>query len=254
MLINATARTAETLIDTRLAPNLSLPSPETAGVQAVPAYLRQVYNWAYLNPLNVKLLDRELVVKVLLWGQHGRLRHAAFSEIEPGQRVYQPAHVYGDFCPSLAQHLGPTGRLEVIDVAPIQVANCRRKLRAYPWASVHCADAVQPPKGTFDVTCCYFLLHEVPDDYKRAVIDTLLDAVAPGGKAVFIDYHKPHPFHPLKIITSLVFDSLEPFAKSLWRHQIKDFASHAEHFEWRKETYFGGLFQKVVAQRESVSV
>ena len=72
----------------------------------MPDYLRDVYRWAYLNPRNVKLLDREPVVKVILWGQHERLRRRAFAELAPGQRVLQPACFYGEFSPALARHLG----------------------------------------------------------------------------------------------------------------------------------------------------
>jgi SAM-dependent methyltransferase len=103
---------------------------------------------------------------------------------------------------------------------------------------------------TFDAVCCYFLMHELPDEYKRAAASTLLDKVRPGGKLVFVDYHKPHWAHPLKLITSIVFDTLEPYAKGLWREEIATIAGNDERFEWRKETYFGGLFQKVVATRK----
>jgi ubiquinone/menaquinone biosynthesis C-methylase UbiE len=218
----------------------------------IPDYLWEHYYWAYLNPRNVRLLDRELVVKVILWGQHRRLRGAAFAELEPGQHVLQPACVYGDFSGALAEHLGPQGNLEITDVAPIQLATTRRKLRNVRQATIRRADASRPDSKTYDAVCCYFLLHELPDDYKHGVIDSLLERVPPGGKVVFVDYHKPHWAHPLKPITSFVFDTLEPFAKSLWRHQIIDFASDPEPFSWRKQTYFGGLFQKVVAQREAV--
>ena len=50
---------------------------------------------------------------------------------------------------------------------------------------------------------------------QRAFADALLDVVVPGGKVVFVDYHRPHRAHPLKGITSLVFDILERFPKSL---------------------------------------
>jgi len=216
----------------------------------IPAYLWENYYWAYLNPRNVRLLDRELVVKVILWGQHRRLRGAAFAELKPGQRVLQPACVYGDFSPALAEHLGPRGSLEITDVAPIQVAQCLRKLRNLPQATIRRADASRPDSNSYDAVCCYFLIHELPDDYKRGVVDSLLERVPPGGKVVFVDYHKPHWAHPMKPITSFVFDALEPFAKSLWRHQIIDFASDPSQFNWRKQTYFGGLFQKVVARRQ----
>jgi ubiquinone/menaquinone biosynthesis C-methylase UbiE len=225
------------------------PSSPRANSPEIPAYLRDVYYWAYLNPRNVRLLDRELVVEAILWGQHRRLRETALAELEPGQTILQPACVYGEFSPALAKHLGPRGCLEIIDVAPIQVAACRRKLLNFPQAMARRADARWPGNGHYDAVCCYFLLHELPEDCKRAVVDSLLGRVGPGGKVVFVDYHKPHWAHPLKAVTSLVFDTLEPFAKDLWHQEIKEFASNPDPYDWRKETYFGGLFQKVVAQR-----
>jgi ubiquinone/menaquinone biosynthesis C-methylase UbiE len=218
----------------------------------VPAYLKETYYWAYLNPRNVRLLDRELVVKSILWGQHRRLQREAFAELRPGQTVLQPACVYGDFSRRLAEHVGRQGRLEVVDVARIQVANCRRKLRHVPQATVRRGDAARLGGRPYDAVCCYFLLHELPVEYRHAIVDALLDSVVPGGKVVFMDYHKPHWAHPLKGITSLVFDTLEPYAKDLWRREISDFAGQVGGVSWRKETYFGGLFQKVVAQRAAL--
>ena len=215
----------------------------------VPAYLREIYEWAYLNPRNVRLLDRESVVATILWGNHNRLRQSAFEEIRPGQQVLQSSCVYGDFSPALARHVGSTGRLQVFDVAPIQVEGCRRKLKDFPQATVRLADAAEPSGEFYDAVCCYFLLHEVPAPYKRKIVDALLGSVVPGGKAVFVDYHKPHFAHPLKVVTSLVFDTLEPFAKDLWRNEIADFASTPDGFVWSKQTYFGDLFQKVTASR-----
>ncbi len=215
----------------------------------VPDYLQDVYYWAYLNPRNVKLLDREIVVRTILWQQHIKLRNAAFAEIEPGQRVLQSACVYGSFSAKLAEHIGPEGTLDVYDVAEIQVNNTRRKLRAYPHATVHYGDVLEMDLEPFDTICCYFLLHELPDTYKREAVNLFLRKVVAGGKVVFVDYHKPRCWHPLKPITSLVFDTLEPFAKGLWRNEIKDFADNPEQFSWRKEPRFGDLFQKVVATR-----
>ena len=217
----------------------------------VPAYLREIYDWAYLNPRNVRLLDRESIVATILWGNHNRLRRSAFEEIRPGQQVLQSSCVYGDFSPALARHVGSKGRLQVFDVAPIQVEGCRRKLKDFPQATVRLADAAEPSGEFYDAVCCYFLLHEVPADYKRKIVDALLGSVGPGGKVVFVDYHKPHFAHPLKPITSLVFDTLEPFAKDLWHNAIADYAGAPGEFVWRKQTYFGGLFQKVTACRSA---
>ena len=55
--------------------------------------------------------------------------------------------------------------------------------------------------------------------------------------------------HPLKPFMSLIFDTLEPFAKGLWPNEVLQFASAPDEFVWRKETCFGDLYQKVVAER-----
>ncbi len=76
-------------------------------------------------------------------------------------------------------------------------------------------------------------------------------AVRPNGKAVFVDDHRPHWAHSLKGVTSLVFDPQEPFAKGLWARDICDYASDRTNFSWSQQSYSGGLFQKVVAQRRA---
>ena len=162
----------------------------------------------------------------------------------------QPASVYGSFGPNLAKHVGPEGHLDIVDVARVQVDSASRKLSPYSWAHAHHANCLRFNRGPYDVIVCYFLLHEVPDGVKHQVVDHLLSQVSADGKVVFVDYAKPKWWHPLKLITSIVFDTLEPFAKGLWRHEIYDFATNANRFEWRRETIFGDLFQKVVATRK----
>lgn len=225
-------------------------SPPASSAPTIPAYLQKTYSWAYLNPSNVRLLDREFVVRTILWWQHRRLQRSAFMEIKPGQQVLQSACVYGNFSPALAERIGPEGGLDVVDVAEVQVQNCRRKLAGYDNATVRHENVLHMRLERFDAVCCYFLLHELPDDYKYGVTSVLLNCVRPGGKVVFVDYHKPHWAHPLRLLSSLIFDVLEPYAKGLWRCDIAVFAGHDERFDWRKETYFGGVYQKVVATRK----
>ena len=217
---------------------------------AIPNYLKAVYTWAYLRPASLLFFDHQAVVNAILWGNARRLERAVLDELTPGQRVLQPACAYGDLSPEIAAFLGPEGRLEVSDVAPVQVENCRRKLREFPTATVSLWDAAEPRPPVYDTVCSFLLLHEVPEDYKKRVVDALLGAVRPGGKVVFIDYHKPHWGHPLKPVMSLVFDTLEPFAKGLWAKEISSFAGAKEGFIWSKQTYFSGLYQKTVARRD----
>jgi SAM-dependent methyltransferase len=224
------------------------------GRMDLPDYLVKTYSWAYLNPASLLLLDNPVVLTAILWGNLPRLVRAACDEFAPGQRILQSASVYGNLSPALAETVGSSGRLDVIDIAPIQVHHTRRKLAGFPQARVRQADAAAPGGGLYDGVCCFFLLHEVPDDYKGPVVDGLLSALAPDGKAVFVDYHRTLPWHPLRGVMSLVFRWLEPFAFGLIDREIEHFASDASHFTWRKETFFGGLYQKVVAERKAGSV
>lgn len=235
--------------DPALARHSAADNPRDSAQCGVPAYLNETYAWAYIWPAAVRLLDRPLIVSAILWGTYRRLLHAVLSELRPGQRVYQPACVYGDFSLQVVRTLGPSGHLQVADIVPIQVENSRRKLSAAGNTSVHLHDACQRLNTTYDVVCCFFLLHEMPPAYKRRTVDALLDAVEPGGKVVFVDYHRPHWAHPLKWIVSLVFEVLEPFAKELWFNEITSYGSRPEDFVWSKRTYFGSLYQKVVAER-----
>ncbi len=215
----------------------------------LPDYLIKTYTWAYLKPSSLVLLDNSVVVTAILWGNLNRLIRATCAELRPGQRVLQAANVYGRFSADLATTIGADGRLDVIDIAPIQVAHCRRKLAGFPHARARLADAAAPGGGTYDTVCCFFLLHEIPDDHKSLVVDALLAVVPPGGKVVFTDYHRAARWHPLRWPMSLVFRWLEPFAFGLVDREIADFASEREAFVWRKSTFFGGLYQKVVAER-----
>jgi ubiquinone/menaquinone biosynthesis C-methylase UbiE len=215
----------------------------------IPAYLREVYYWAYLNSTNARLLDHDAIVSLILLGNNARLRRSLISEIMTGQRVLQVAHVYGRLIPEIARQIGPAGHLEVIDLVPLQAALCRQKLRAFPQAQVRIANAANPGEGMYDVVSCFFLLHEIPDDLKRSVVDALLQRINRGGKVVFVDYHQPAKWHPLRGPMQLLFKRLEPFAESLWRHQVTDFATAPENYRWQKQTFFGGLYQKTIAHR-----
>ncbi len=225
-------------------PDLAAPPP------GVPGYLRDVYSWCYLSATGQRIFDHPTMVSAILWGNARRLIRAVEAELEPGQRVLQAACVYGDFSPCMARRLGRDSELSVIDIAPNQVRKTRRKLAGFPQASVRVADARQPGVADMDVAISFFLLHEVPGDYKVAIVDALLDSVRPGGRVVFVDYHRMHWLHPLRPIMAAVYGLLEPFARELVEGSIPALARHRDDVGWgTTETYFGGLYQKVIATR-----
>lgn len=218
--------------------------------QGVPEYMIEVYDWAYVNPKWVRRLDHKLVVWILLFGNAQRLIQAYLDQIEPGSKVWQVAHVYGNQVKQVAAHVGPKGQFDLTDVTPIQVERAKSKLVAHPYAHIHRSDAASFDSSTkYDAVGSFFLLHEVPDDRKRLIVNNILENLSANGKAIFIDYHRPALWHPVRQILNIVNALLEPFARSMWDHDISHFANRADEFIWDKRTYFGGVYQCTTATR-----
>jgi SAM-dependent methyltransferase len=216
----------------------------------IPDYLSNVYTWAYLTPWLTGILDRQVVVQAILWGNAQRLIGDVLAAVKPGDRIFQPAAVYGTFSRQLAGQIGRQGRLEIRDIAPLQVALTRQKLEGLRQVHVACGNAVSPERREYDAVACFFLLHEVPDDVKVQIVQAMLRLVRPGGKVIFVDYHRPHRWHPLKPVMQRVFAWLEPFALTMWSREIEELAGpRAAGFRWSKRTRFSGLYQTVIAER-----
>lgn len=225
--------------------------------EAVPSYLEDTYTWAYLSRFGTRFFDHQAVVNAILWGNADRLIDWVLADLPRTCTVWQPAAVYGGFSRRIARHIGPGGHLTVTDVAPVQVALTARKVADLPMVTVtrHDARRPLPTDAPLDAVTCFFLLHEVPPEAKRAVVSATLETIRVGGQVIFVDYHRPEVWHPLRPIMAGVFATLEPFARELWDTEIFTLApaesASTPTFDWRKETLFGGLYQKVIATRRS---
>jgi len=220
----------------------------------VPAYMTEVYDWAYVNPKWVRALDRIWVVRVLLFLNDQRLMRAYLDEIEEGMRVWQLAHVYGDLVTRVAKKVGSRGVFHLTDVTPIQIEHGHRKLAGMEWTKVirsDAADFVGEASVDYDLICSFFLLHEVPDEKKYEIVDNMLEKLPKGSKVVFVDYHNPAKWQPIRYVLKLVNRYLEPFADALWKNEIRHYASRADRFVWRKRTFFGGVYQCVVVEHKN---
>jgi len=230
---------------------------ETASQAQVPlpVYLQQTYWWAYLHPASVRIFERQWLVNLILWGNFADLRDRALAELEPFRhgRILQVACVYGDFTERLLQRLGPEGRLDVVDVAPVQLENLKTKLAGDATRmDLHHQDSTQLrfADASYDCVVVFFLLHEQPENVRIRTIAQALRVVKPGGKVVFVDYHQPQRRNPFRYVMIPILSSLEPFAMDLWRKEIAEWLpDEARNASIDKQTYFGGLYQKVVITR-----
>lgn len=232
------------------------PEPQLAGVPAppeIPDYLQETYWWAYLHPKALKFFEREWLVNLILWGNMNKLTQAVIGDmkVEPHSRLLQVACVYGDFSNKLARHLGQNGsRLDIVDVAQIQLDNAREKLSANDNIGLHHQDstAMTFPAASFDETVVFFLLHEQPEEARRKTIEEAIRVTRPGGKVIFVDYHGPKKSNPMRYVMKPILTWLEPFAMDLWREELPAFFPESVRPEKvESRFYFGGLYQKIVA-------
>ena len=218
---------------------------------AIPAYLSDTYWWAYIHPNAVSIFERQWLVNAILWGNFARLRDAALAELgrHISGRTLQVACVYGDFSAHLARRIAPGGSLDIVDVLPIQLSNLRRKLPPEIPVTIYQRDstALGFADASYEQVVVFFLLHEQPAEARRETLREAIRVTKPGGKVVLVDYHGPHVFHPLRYIFQPVLRVLEPYAIDLWRHHISEWLpSQILPAQLAKETFFGGLYQKVV--------
>jgi len=220
----------------------------------MPRYLEQTYWWAYVHPNAVRVFERQWLVNLILWGNYNRLRDSVFSELNApvSGKVLQVACVYGDFTEMLARQLGPQGTLDVADVAPVQIENLKRKINGHPRVAVHHQDSgdLAFTDAGYDYVVLFFLLHEMPEAVRARTVSEALRVVKPGGKVIFVDYHRPHWINPFRYLMMPILTWLEPFAMDLLRREIATWIpSEAKPASVEKKTFFGGLYQKVVVKR-----
>ncbi len=220
----------------------------------IPKYLEETYWWAYIHPKAVQLFEKQWLINLILWGNFARLRDLALNEM--GQTIegnnLQVACVYGDFSQQIASRLSPESKLHIVDIVPVQLKNVCNKVSNHQNVFIHHQDSsnLHFEESCFDNVIVFFLLHEQPVEIRNKTAQEALRVVKPGGKIIFIDYHKPYWINPLRYIMMPVLRFLEPFAHDLWNKEIVDFLPENTHPKViRKEILFGGLYQKVVIVR-----
>jgi ubiquinone/menaquinone biosynthesis C-methylase UbiE len=218
----------------------------------IPEYLQDTYWWAYLHPKSFYFFERKWVVNLILWGNMKRLTEMVLEELsdEPQSTILQIACVYGEFSGKVADHLGKTGsRLEIVDVAPIQLKNVEKKLTGRQNIGLHNLDSTSMTfaDASFDQTVVFFLLHEQPEYARRKTVEEAIRVTRPGGKVIFVDYHGPKRSNPMRYVMKPILHWLEPFALELWREELPAFFPESVKPEQiESEFYFGDLYQKIV--------
>ena len=221
----------------------------------VPDYLRRHYWWAYIHPWAVKFFDRHWIINLILLGNYTRLRDAALAEFpEPSSHsILQIACAYGDLTIRLAKRVAAgKGKLDIIDILPIQLKNLKWKLPGRSPVRLLQMDStdLKLPDASYDCVLLFFLLHEQPAYHRAKTLREAARVVKPGGKIVIVDFARPYWWNPLLYLWRPLLALLEPFALDLWHDDILDYLpSSCRSGIVKREALFGGFYQKLIITR-----
>lgn len=218
----------------------------------LPVYQTAVYPNLYKEEKWYRFFGSKLVNAVLSLGTRRRLINALLEEVYPQNNVLQMGISFDDEIESVADQIGSKGRLDIIDVNNSQISFSRERYGyRYPNLHFYHLNAEEPLPKKYDVVICYMLLHELPIASKIRVVNNALQSITENGKVIFIDYGRPATLHPLAYIVRMFNRLYQPFAEKLWDREIASFADHDLEYNWKKQRFLGGLYQRVVVTRKN---
>ena len=217
----------------------------------LPKYLTAIYGRIYENLKVSSFLDNPRLLKIFTLGNSSRLIDAALKEIKQSQKVLQIGATFGDQIEQTADRIGHYGKYDLIDISETQLTRAEEKYK-YLYSNMRFLrhDGREPLTEKYDVVLVYMLLHELPILSKIQVVNNALSCANENGRVVFIDYHNPVKWHPLRYFVRMFNRLYQPFAEKLWDREIYTLADKKNSFFWRKKTYFGDMYQKAVASRK----
>lgn len=220
-------------------------------IPLLPMYIKKVHK-VYIRPKLSNFLDNNLVVTVLSFGSRKKLIQALLREIEPKKNVLQIGATFGKQIEEVSQKLTLKGTYGIVDVSHTQYERCKRKYyKTRTNISLINQNGLAKIVNKFDTAISFNLLHELPHISRTKMVNNLLDSVKPGGKVVFIDYHKPEKHKILRTIFKYYNRLYRPFAEEFLERDIASLAKNHDDFTWHKTTIFGDFYQKVVAVKKA---
>ena len=224
----------------------------------LPKYWKQFYSWLYGSKAWSTFFNKSWVQTVVTLGNNKRLSQAVLREIRPFDQVLQIGVTFGNLMEETADKIGRYGQYDIMDVSMTQLNMAKQKYQyIFPQMNfIHQngADTIQKPLYGYDVVVCYLLLHEVPPQPKVKIINNALHAIKENGKVVFVDYHRPDYYHPLRYMVKMFNRLWQPFAEKLWDLDIADYCKTRIQYNWRTNLFFGKMYQKTVVTKRAPDI
>ena len=224
----------------------------------LPKYWKRFYGWLYGNKFWSAFLSKNWVQTFLTLGNNNRLSQSVLREIKRNDKVLQIGVTFGHQIDDTAERIGQYGQYDLMDVSLTQLNLVKQKYQyVFPqmdFIQQTGADKIKKPGYGYDVVICYMLLHEVPPQTKSKIVGNALSVIKENGKVIFVDYHRPLTYHPLRYIVRMINRLWQPFAEKLWDLEIGNYCKNRLKYNWRKTLFFGKMYQKTVVTKRAPDI
>lgn len=214
--------------------------------------------WVYFNMRLIRFSDKKPWVAAVLLFQYDRLVDRVVDEIKrtalQGKMFLMTSCAFGDVMPRVvgAAIKGGAGRIGITDIIENELIHADNKLSRYR-GNYELAEAdarrMLQQDGSVDINLIFFLFHELPDSGKERAFREAARVVAPGGKLIIAEFHRPRSWL-MRQLGRIYFTISEPYALSMWgEYDPVAFMDRAGGWRCERSTYFFGNFQVVVATK-----
>lgn len=218
----------------------------------IPPYMEVFSNKIYYKRSLCNILDDDRVAHLNNFYAQRKIVKDLLHDITKNAHVLQIGITFGEEISAVYGKVHKHGKFDIFDVSEVQVEMARERYEDYN-INIMNYNASLPWDEKYDVIICYNLLHELPLETRKKVMDNVLSSLTNGGKAIFVDFAEPEFWNPLKWPLFLYNRLYRPFSESLWNEPLENFCSLKDKFRWNHSYYQGRLFQKVVATRKILS-
>lgn len=207
----------------------------------------------------IKMVDFQPVISAILLFQYDRLVSKIVAELQAlnlrDREVLITSCAFGNVIPRVVGASVASGarRVHLIDLIKNELTHARGKLgdlaRKVEFSEAN-ATAMRHADGSVAANVIFFLLHELPHDLKGEALKEAARTVAPGGKLLLAEFHRPDSWF-LRVLSWTYFKVFEPLGLALWdSHDPLNYIESLGGFSCTRSTCFFGNFQVIVATKQ----
>jgi len=225
-----------------------------SGTQSETAHVYPIYS----NMRLIKLVDFQPIISAILLFQYHRLVSRIVAELGQldlqGRRVLITSCAFGNVIPRVVKAAvqGGAERVLVADIIQNELIHASTKLGKLSGKVEFIEDNATDMKqgdGVVAANVIFFLLHELPHDLKGKALDEAGRMLAPGGKLLLAEFHRPELW-VLRTLSWTYFKVFEPLGLALWdTHDPLNYLEGVGGWTCERTTYFCGNFQVITATK-----